>query len=126
MNVHTVINDKLEALHEATQARVDATQAEARAAINVIVTSVLSACPTAQYIEFDRDEISGAVGFARSYGSLGTCDPSEEAQAFWHQLASLIAADEFLTADIEGLTLEHAADHEWLLDLARYRTSSGD
>lgn len=77
MPIHAIIDAKLEALNDATQARVDATQAEARAAVDVIVTSVLSACPGALYIEFELDEISGAVGFARSYGSHGSCDASE-------------------------------------------------
>jgi hypothetical protein len=126
MPIQTIIDAKLEALNDATQARVDATQAEARAAVDVIVTSVQSACPGVRYIEFDRDEVTGAVGFSRIYGTSGDCEPSEASQGFWHRTAGLIAADEFLTSDVDGLSLAHAADHEWILDIKAYRTSSGN
>lgn len=123
MPIQTIIAAKLEALHDATQARVDATQAEARAAVDVIVTSIQSACPGARYIEFERDEITGAVGFSRVYGADGDCEPSEAAEGFWHRIASLIAPDEFLTSDVAGLSLAHTADSEWLLDITAYRAS---
>ena len=120
MTIQTIIATKREILNDATQARVDATHREIRAAIDVIVTSVLSAVPAAAHIDFDVDEISGEVGFAELLDDTGcTLEVSESSATFWHNTAALIAPDEFMSA-ISGLTPKGRPSSAWRLTICYY------
>lgn len=122
MNIQTTIATKREILNDATQARVDATHREIRAAVDVIVTSVLSAMPAAAHIDFDVDEVTGEVGFAQLLDAAGrTLEVSEASATFWHETAGLIAPDEFMIA-VAGVTPIGGLFNAWRLDLATYAT----
>ena len=120
MTIQTIIATKREILNDATQARVDATHREIRAAVDVIVTSVLSAVPATAHIDFDTDEVSGEVGFSELLDDTGcTLEVSESSARFWHDTAGLIAPDEFMSA-VSGLTPIGGPSNAWRLTIAYY------
>lgn len=93
------IDTKRQALLDATQARIDATHIEIRAAVDVIVTATLTHVAGAATIDFDTDDTSGEVGVSAISDTAGTdTEIPEELWDFLSQIAATIAPDEFQAA----------------------------
>jgi len=114
------IDDKRQALMDATQARIDATHVEIRAAVDVIITATLSHIPDAATINFDTDDTSGEVGVATIGSHDGTeAEIPEQLWDFLSQTASSIAPDEFQAA-IAGLQPVDGPSSGWRLTILAF------
>lgn len=117
----TAAEEKIERLHDATQARVDATHEEIRAAISVIAHEVTAACHHCSVIHFELDEINSDVRFDGTTCPRGTnCGLTGRVDALCYEVAGLIARDEILTAGVAGLSQQCDRRSDWCLNLADY------